>query len=518
MIVPKQGEAMHEEQAPKAKGKKRKMAAIAAVVFIIVAGMIVIAAWPSKGVVDVYSKKIETKPIDESQLDDQLKRDGLMLGNVLGEIDVLEKSMQKMNKDFQVSMNANKGLYTVEQEKIIAQAYARYLVLRKALFHIAFRYKDYDKIKDKTKQADAFLLAYSSGLTLYRNAVVFVVLFKDQPNARKKLNEADPVLGIPAGTMHEIYANITTPANVQLAMSGVEEFNQRLSQLKRSKLLKLKGLGDLIERLQRHEKSLEGAYKLLAEGKRDILWTRVKLKVQKPAYEAQTFVSMMVGHIRSPIHEKPLTPKSVDKQLRPLLKPGDVLLTRRDGYLSNTFLPGNWGHAAMYLGTPKQIQALGADKELMTLLVEYKGKDKDGLPFEAIEAIGEGVRYSSLEFALNANKIAILRPTVDKKQVLTAIKRAMKLRGTPYDFSFDLASQDKIICTELVYRAYAPYLETVLEDVMGRKTLKPDGLLRSLDPTIEKPKATFVAYGHSKGGVFQPSTVDEMMKTVQVTK
>ena len=87
--------------------------------------------------------------------------------------------------------------------------------------------------------------------------------------------------------------------------------------------------------------------------------------------------------------------------------------------------------------------------------MDYQGNDKDGLPFSAIEAIGEGVRFSSLEFALHANTVAILRPKATPQQIQTAATRAIELRGTPYDFSFDLSSQDKIICTELVVRAYA---------------------------------------------------------------
>ena len=71
-----------------------------------------------------------------------------------------------------------------------------------------------------------------------------------------------------------------------------------------------------------------------------------------------------------------------------------------------------------------------------------------------VEAIGEGVRFSSLEFALNANMVAVLRLNLSPAQIQAAAVKAMKLKGTPYDFAFDLSSQDKIICTELVYRAY----------------------------------------------------------------
>ena len=49
---------------------------------------------------------------------------------------------------------------------------------------------------------------------------------------------------------------------------------------------------------------------------------------------------------------------------------------------------------------------------------------------------------------------------------------------------------------------------------MGRKTLKPDGMLRLLDPTSEEPLSDFVVYGSSEEGALQVASVEEMMQTV----
>lgn len=479
-------------------------------------GIIYSTSSSNDGVIEEYSDTIKEELPPRAELGEQMQRDARMLSNLLEEIDALEAKMLEMNQKFLVSKNENKGLYTVEQERKIAQAYGRYLVLRKALFSIAFRYKDYEKLASTQEQDEAFLLAYSSGMILYRNAVVFVVLFKDQPNARKKLNEADPTLQIPAGMMDEMYTNITSPDNVELVLNGVTEFSTRRERLKDSELLKTRGLEDLFGRLDKYEGELASAYERLSEGKRDILWAHMKKKVQDPAYKAQSFISVMVSHVRTPLHGKGLEPASVQKDLRPLLKPGDILLTRRDGYLSNTFLPGFWGHAGMYIGTREEIdKELGTDDDLEAALKVYDGKDRDGEPFMAIEAIGEGVRLSSLEFALHANLVAVLRPKLSPEQKRTAIVRAMGMLGAPYDFAFDLSSQDKIICTELVYRAYAPHLEGPLEDVMGRKTLKPDGMLRLLDPNASEPLSEYVVYGKSHQGALQVASLGELMQTVE---
>ena len=91
---------------------------------------------------------------------------------------------------------------------------------------------------------------------------------------------------------------------------------------------------------------------------------------------------------------------------------GDVILTFTEGYVSNLFLPGVFKHGIVYVGSPVDREAVGLTEEVLwrrTRVVEHFERLKSvvataeteaGRPADVVEAVAEGVKFSSLEYLL----------------------------------------------------------------------------------------------------------------------
>lgn len=225
------------------------------------------------------------------------------------------------------------------------------------------------------------------------------------------------------------------------------------------------------------------------------LWdSRIKDTVKLPIYGLVKAVAEFLGDTRTRHPDPALSPAQL-AELEGQLRPGDVILVRQDLYLSNAFLPGFWPHALIYLGPSKDWASLKladgtelrADPAVRAALPRYEAAI-DGRPARVIEAISEGVVFNSLEHAVQKDYVAVFRPELPEAAIAAAIRRAILFLDRPYDFDFDFASDDRIVCTELVYRAYdeelafsattkVPALPGVVE-VMGRYAMPANELAR----------------------------------------
>jgi hypothetical protein len=196
-------------------------------------------------------------------------------------------------------------------------------------------------------------------------------------------------------------------------------------------------------------------------------------------YAAQSILAEWIGDTRI-ANRPPLISTEQIEAMEPQLKPGDILLERRNWYLSNAFLPGFWPHAALYVGRIEDLHELKIAHEpaLQASLDHYLESASDGRDHTVIESVSEGVIFNSLTESMHADYVAVLRPRLSETEIGQAIVRAFRHHGKPYDFEFDFFTSDKLVCTELVYRAYEGMLHFDLVKVMGRDTLPALELVR----------------------------------------
>ncbi len=182
------------------------------------------------------------------------------------------------------------------------------------------------------------------------------------------------------------------------------------------------------------------------------------------------------------------------------LEPGDIILERRNWYLSNVGLPGFWPHAALYVGTQAQIlKALAEEPDVQQAYGDLRAhyqklapkawaslaeRDHGGHAHCILEAVSEGVVAASIEHSCGADYVAALRPRLPPAARARAIGRALTFWGRPYDFNFDFLTDDQVVCSELVVKAYeklgnddlglsVPYVELV-----GRRAVPPTEIVR----------------------------------------
>jgi len=258
----------------------------------------------------------------------------------------------------------------------------------------------------------------------------------------------------------------------------------------------------------------------MGRGPGELLTLKNALKIVQKAGDAawlpvQAGVAEWMGDTRIYRSNRSLISPAQIQQLK--LTPGDVLLVRREWFLSNIGLPGFWPHAALYIGTPEQrrqyfaepgvaawVRSQGAGEDFEKLLEtrepaahaqSLKPQEKNHQT-RILEAMSEGVSFTALEHCADADSMVVLRPLLPKEEKAAALLRAFHYAGRPYDFNFDFATDAELVCTELVFKCYEPseglrVLRLPLVEMLGRKLLPANEIARQFDSQYGTTEAQF---------------------------
>jgi len=431
-----------------------------------------------------------------AQLDEQMAGDERALVAVIDGLAELEKTYQAFDAEL---TSGKRSYYTQADDDEIRRLLLTFLSYRAALLRTVWKYQRNEDVKPEPERLRALLLHYTAAAVAYDYTGRFVQAFEGRERAIKKLNEAEPRWELPAGTYDLIRANLANAKHRRWLEAGWKNYQRTLPAWQATGLTAGEPYEKFHASIALAAKNTAALSSALVAYKVDTALSEVTGVAKGGYYRASSAISTLIGDtkIREPRHGKALITPELMERLRPLLQPGDILIERRNWYMSNAFLPGYWPHSALYVGTPEQLKESGLDQDtrIRDRLEAFTKRDASGHGYAIIEAVSEGVVFSTVEHSIGeADSVAVLRPNLTPLQKREVIARAFGNVGKPYDFDFDFFSADKLVCTEVVYRSVNGMINFPLADILGRKTLPAVDIVKFWMSPDGGPLLTFIAF------------------------
>lgn len=319
-----------------------------------------------------------------------------------------------------------------------------------------------------------FAVAWTAACLLARAARVIVDALGGDDCLRRKLDEADPDRRIPARRFRAVRRSLTSSHVAWRLAAGLRYADGVRERLDRElATAELAPLAPILAATEPAARVSVGRY----------LIARLRYRAwaiggrARAAWRATVFGGLQLGgsavaDLRLPGRTRRLRPAIRDAVLAALV-PGDVLITRHESAVSNLFLPGHWPHAALHIG----------DREtLRSRRIAVPPPTDARWPAGAcmLEARKDGVRLRCPADTLAVDAVCVLRPRLVATEVDRAIARGLRHEGKLYNFDFDFFTEDRLVCTEVVYRSYDGVGDIVmtLTQRSGRPTLSAEDLIQ----------------------------------------
>ncbi len=355
--------------------------------------------------------------------------------------------------------------------------FAQFISLMSRLWLIISDVEDYfcadtSNIKTNTDWR-LFLIGYSSACLLITMDRKLIGEIAYSRLIKRKLNEPATELNIEAKTLHYIYKSLTSPKNA-INLYYLRYFiNNKKNYLKKlsSNDTDLTKILAILSNVEKSIKISVGRYALFRFNflKRGLLRKLFSAK-QKTVFRILEVSGRSLANLD--FSKKKRVTQNIINEAKKILKPADIIISRHDFVASNYLLPGFWPHGAMYVGNEYEIKKMGVNLE--------KGiKDKWIGEIDTLEALKNGVKLKSIEQMLQVDNFIIIRPNITDVEKKEAIENILPHIGKSYNFDFDFFSSDKLVCTELIYRAFDGVggIDFKLKSRAGRFTFSAEDLL-----------------------------------------
>ncbi len=319
------------------------------------------------------------------------------------------------------------------------------------------------------------MMSLSSAFLLYDNYLLSISLFEGDAKLRRLLNEADPGYAVKSAALAKVtlsYNSINNRSRVRRAIKFYEReakrFNQSVDANPETAYINL-----LIKQSPSYSMVRTWSPFYVVGRKVGFLGGVTEDTLSGLERNGVSLFSMVFGNAVGLVETrkgKLYRMGPVKGQLNDTLQAGDILLEKTPFRLTDKLIPGYWGHAAVWIGSEKELRELGIwDNPLVS---RYHGQIRQGRG--VIEALRSGVEMNKLDQFVNIDSIGVLRKqTIGKEERGKVILQALRQVGKPYDFNFDVESKERVYCSKLVYLTYSG-VEWPTKKSLGRPTFTPD--------------------------------------------
>ncbi|MDR1227661.1 MAG: hypothetical protein LBK55_01345 [Azoarcus sp.] len=326
------------------------------------------------------------------------------------------------------------------------------------------------------------LISVSAALLLYDNYLSAISLYRNDPALRRHINRADLGFGLSARELQRADVMFNSAENRRRVRAAVKWYRKHARKPAAQAAEIFAGYADAANylrqsveqspsyhmvRRRRPLQVLGNTFEIFGNITLDSL---VGLK-NDGEYLSSGLFGNTVGLVETR-HGKLDGRPEVAREVGGRLQAGDILLEKTPFRLTDTFIPGHWGHAAIWIGGEAELRELGIWDH--PVVAPHQAAIRAGRGI--VEALRSGVEMNTLAHFMNIDDLAVLRHTAlspqDRAEVILQTLRQV---GKAYDFNFNAESTQRVFCSKLVYLAYGD-VDWPTSRFLGRFTISPDDI------------------------------------------
>ena len=346
--------------------------------------------------------------------------------------------------------------------------------MRKALFDRAYRYEQWldEETIDPVVRLKGVMFSLSAAIVLYDNYLFNLSMFQRNRHLRQIVNAPDKEYHLESLELLRASEDYTSLNNYLRVKKGIIFYREALK--KRYPFdTEMVYLQTLIENSPSYRAFVDKHFfKIVA--KKMYFYGRFSTDtVEILSSSGINLFSEIFGNSVGLVvtrRGKMYGEKDIATELHATLQAGDILIEKTPFRLTDALIPGYWGHAAIWIGTPEELKALGIWEH--SIVKPYHSVIKENKM--VVEALRSGVKLHTLERFLNVDDLAVLHePNISIEQRREVVLHAFAQVGKRYDFNFNVETSNTIVCSELVYISY-PHIKWPTDKALGRYTISPD--------------------------------------------